>query len=110
MSYRWIGAILIIAGCSSCGFSVAAGKRKEEKLLYQFLHILQFMESELRYRVTPLPELCRMAAGEVTGILHVSVVMVKPWGTGMPSEVISARLAPLPPSRFLMVALPSLKR
>lgn len=71
MSYRWIGAILIIAGCSSCGFSVAAGKRKEEKLLYQFLHILQFMESELRYRVTPLPELCRMAAGEVTGILHV---------------------------------------
>jgi len=71
MNFRWIGAVLIVAACSGCGFSIAAGKRKEEKLLYQLLHLLQFMESELRYRVTPLPELCRMAAGEVTGTLQV---------------------------------------
>jgi len=71
MEFRWIGAILIVAGCSGCGFSIAAGKRKEEKLLCQLLQILQFMEAELRYRLTPLPDLCRMAAGEVKGTLHV---------------------------------------
>ncbi len=71
MNYRWIGATMVIAACTGCGFSVAAGKRKEERLLYQLLHILQFMESELRYRMTPLPDLCRMSAGEVSGILRV---------------------------------------
>src|SRR5437588_11266591 len=35
---------------------------------------------------------------------HASVGMVKPGGTGRPStEVISARLAPLPPSRSFML-------
>jgi len=71
MNYRWIGAILIMSACSGCGFSIAAGKRKEEKLLCQLIHILQFMEAELRYRLTPLPDLCRLAAGEVRGILRV---------------------------------------
>src|SRR2546421_6821751 len=33
--------------------------------------------------------------------------MVKPAGTGRPMLVISARLAPLPPRRFFMSALPS---
>src|ERR1035437_6800074 len=36
-----------------------------------------------------------------------SVLMAKPAGTGKPSRHISARLAPLPPSRFFMLALPS---
>jgi hypothetical protein len=35
---------------------------------------------------------------------------VKPCGTGSPSPVISARLAPLPPRRFFIEAFPSLKR
>jgi stage III sporulation protein AB len=71
MEYRWIGAILIVASCSSCGFVIAAGKRREEKLLFQLLEVLQFMEKELQYRLTALPDLCRMAAGETKGILHV---------------------------------------
>ena len=33
-----------------------------------------------------------------------SVVMVKPWGTGRPMLVISARLAPLPPRSSRMLA------
>ncbi len=71
MEYRWVGAFLIIAACSGCGFSVAAGKRKEERLLYQLLEVLQYMEADLRYRMTPLPDLCRKVAGNVTGILRV---------------------------------------
>src|SRR5215470_11020535 len=33
--------------------------------------------------------------------------MVKPGGTGRPRPAISARFAPLPPSRFFIAALPS---
>ena len=69
MDYKWIGAILIIASCSIYGFSAAAGKRREEQLLWQLLELLQFMERDLQYRLTPLPELCRMAAGKTKGIL-----------------------------------------
>lgn len=71
MEFKWLGALLILTACSGCGFSIAAGKRMEEKLLYQLLQILQFMEAELRYRLTPLPDLCRMAAAEVKGTLRV---------------------------------------
>lgn len=71
MGYKWIGAILIVASCSSCGFAIAAGKRREERLLVQLLGILQFIESELQYRLTPLPELCRLAAEETKGLLQV---------------------------------------
>lgn len=70
MGYKWIGAILIIASCSGCGFAIAAGKRREETLLWQLMGILQFMERELQYHLTPLSELCRMAAGETKGILN----------------------------------------
>lgn len=74
MGYKWIGAILIIASCSGCGFAIAAGKRREEKILFQLVEIIRFMESELRYRLTPLPELCRMTAGETTGILRTAFI------------------------------------
>lgn len=70
MGYKWIGAILIMASCSGCGFAIAAGKRREEQLLYQLIGILQFLEADLQYRLTPLPELCRLAAGETRGILR----------------------------------------
>lgn len=70
MGYKWIGAILIMASCSGCGFAIAAGKRREEQLLYQLIGILQFLEADLQYRLTPLPELCRLAAGETRAILR----------------------------------------
>lgn len=70
MSYKWIGAILVIAGCGGFGFSLAANHRREEAALRQILRMLKFMQCELRYRLTPLPELCRQAAGEVGGQLR----------------------------------------
>src|SRR5688572_14056482 len=39
--------------------------------------------------------------------LHVSVVIVKPGGTGRPMLVMSARFAPFPPSRSFISARPS---
>lgn len=70
MTYKWIGAILVITGCGGFGFSMAANHRREETLLRQLIHVLEFMECELQYRLTPLPELCRQSARETGGILR----------------------------------------
>ena len=71
MGHKWIGALLIIGSCSGCGFAIAAGKRREERPLCHLMGVLQLMEADLQYRLTPLPELCRMAAGDTKGILRV---------------------------------------
>lgn len=67
MNIRWIGAILVIVGCGSAGFSMAAAHRREEVSILQLQRIVKFMQWELKYRLTPLPELCRQAAGEGKG-------------------------------------------
>src|SRR6266550_3838322 len=43
-------------------------------------------------------------------MLHASVVIVNPGGTGSPAFVISATPAPLPPSKSRILALPSLNK
>lgn len=70
MSYKWIGAILVIVGCGGFGISLSLGHRREEESLRQILRMLKYMQCELRYRLTPLPELCRQAAGEARGQLR----------------------------------------
>ena len=70
MNYRWIGAVLVIAGCGGFGFSIAAGYKREESTLRQLIQALNTMEWELSYRLTPLPELCRQAGNEVRGALR----------------------------------------
>lgn len=67
MNLRWIGAILVITACGGFGISVAAGYRREEEALRQLMRIAKFMQWELKYRLTPLPELCRQAAREGRG-------------------------------------------
>ena len=70
MSYKWIGAIMIVLGCGGFGFSLAAAHRREESTLRQLISALDFMECELQYRLTPLPDLCREAAGEQKGCIR----------------------------------------
>lgn len=70
MNIKWIGAILVIAGCGGVGFSIAARHRQTEKQIRQLMAALQYMESDLQYRLTPLPELCRNAGRECSGILR----------------------------------------
>lgn len=67
MIYKYIGAILIVAGCGGCGFSIAAGQLRAENMLRELTRILDFMECELQYRLTPLPELCYQAGQESAG-------------------------------------------
>lgn len=69
MIIKCIGALLIIFACGSVGFYLSASHRKEEEALRQLIRALDFMECELQYRATALPELCRSAAAENHGVI-----------------------------------------
>jgi len=70
MSLKLIGSILIVAACGGFGFKIAANHIKEEKSLRQLIAILDYMECELQYRLTPLPVLCTQAAASSNGALQ----------------------------------------
>ena len=70
MYYKWIGAILIISGCLTTGFSIAAQDKKESALHRQLHSSLGFMRSQLAYQLIPLPQLCRQTSVYSRGILR----------------------------------------
>ena len=57
MSIKIIGAIFIVAACGGFGFQIAS----------TYLRGLDYMECDLQYRLTPLPDLCRQAASQCNG-------------------------------------------
>lgn len=67
---KWLGAAIIISVCSYFGISYANTYRKNENYLRQLISILDFMECELQYRLTPLPNLCKQAAKDGTSAVH----------------------------------------
>lgn len=67
MGIQWIGAVLILVSCGGFGFFIAAILYKDEQMLRQLLNALDFMQCELQYRLTPLPDLCRQASRECHG-------------------------------------------
>lgn len=69
MSLKWIGAILIVCGCGGFGFVMAWNYNRSLSSMRQLLWALDYMESELEFRLTPLPELCRKTALQLSGSL-----------------------------------------
>ena len=67
MSLRIFGAVLIVLGCGGFGAILVRNDRLAEKSLRSLCAGLDFMSSELQYRLTPLPDLCRMAGEELGG-------------------------------------------
>lgn len=67
---RWIGAILVFVCCGYFGFSMAMSYRKEEKTLRQIIAAIDYMECELQYRLTPLPQLLKQAAEQAGGTVR----------------------------------------
>lgn len=67
---KWIGAILVIAGCGGFGFHVANNLRRQEKLLRRLMQILEYMACELEFRQTALPELCRKVSNIADGAVQ----------------------------------------
>ncbi len=49
---------------------IAGAYRLEVKYLKEFMQVMDMMESELQYRLSPLPELCAMAGNICTGGLR----------------------------------------
>ena len=47
MTIRIVGAALLILGCGSVGFQMAAAHMREERILRQLLRLLDYMECEL---------------------------------------------------------------
>lgn len=70
MIAKWTGVALILLGCSAVGFKMANDHRREIKSLRQLIRTLEFMVCELGFRVTPLPQLCRLAAAECGGSIR----------------------------------------
>lgn len=69
MNLKWIGTATILLGCGGFGFKMVLDHRQQTKELQSLLQVLELLRSELRYRLTPLPQLCRMAAETVPGSL-----------------------------------------
>lgn len=60
---------MVVVFCGGyLGFSMVASHKKEEKCLHQIILAIQYMQCELQYRLTPLPELLQQAAKQISGI------------------------------------------
>jgi stage III sporulation protein AB len=70
MYIKIIGAICVVVGCGSVGFFMAYEYRAKMHLLKELISVLEDMASELQYRATPLPQLCRHAVGERKGQIY----------------------------------------
>ena len=69
MNLKLLGAVLIIVSCGGAGYGLALNHRRTESAFRQLISALDYMECELQYHMTPLPELCRQTAGNVSGII-----------------------------------------
>ena len=67
MPVKWIGAMLVVAGCGGFGFMMALYIKREVAALRQLISAVEFMCCELEYRLTPLPELCRKVSDQYSG-------------------------------------------
>ncbi len=70
MMIKWIGAILVVLGCGGVGFAMSLAHRRQERELWQLIGALDYMQCELQYRLTALPDLCRMTAAQCRGRLQ----------------------------------------
>lgn len=70
MYLKLTGAIFILLACGGYGITMAVSHRREVSALHQLVHAMDLMLRELEYRLTPLPELCRVGAEKCRGSLR----------------------------------------
>lgn len=85
---RLVGALLLLGGCGGFGLTMVGHYRREIAMLRQLISLLQEMEWELKYRLTPLPELCGIcAAGSGGQLRELFLSLRKDLESGMFAEV-----------------------
>jgi len=67
MNYQIIGAVCVVSACGGFGFLLAAHHLQHIQLMRQLISALDYMECELQYHSTALPELCRNTALQCRG-------------------------------------------
>lgn len=72
-----IGGILIVIGCSSFGFKMAADHIRQLRSVKQFISVVELLTCELQYRLSPLPNLCDVAISYCNGSLKSFFIYLK---------------------------------
>ena len=62
MLIKWIGALLIVAGCGFFGFYMGWNVNRDASLLRALVAFIDGLSSELSYRMSPLPDALRATA------------------------------------------------
>lgn len=70
MTVRLVGALLLIAGSISAGFSMVSAYKREVRMLQELDHLITDISCSLQYRLTPLPQLLRAEMNTVSGSLR----------------------------------------
>ena len=70
MILKCLGACFIVFGCAGFGIRIASAYKKELSTLKKLISALDYMECELQYRMSALPDLCRQTASECSGVLR----------------------------------------
>lgn len=69
MTVKVLGAVLIILACGGFGLNLAASHKAQERSIKQLMAALEYMECDLRFHLTPLPELCIKAGQNTKGLI-----------------------------------------
>lgn len=86
MNVKLIGAVCVLLGCGGCGFCMATQYNKHIQMLRNLVASLEYMECELQYRNTPLPQLCHQTAEHVNGKIKDVFLML--------ADELDAQIAP----------------
>lgn len=70
MNLKIVGSLFVLISCGGFGFFLCSSQKREEWLLRQLASALDYMLCELRYRLTPLPDLCRQAGQQGKGLIR----------------------------------------
>lgn len=69
MSWRLLGAVMIVVSCGIIGYLSAIRYKQTILTLQQLMNALNIMECELLYRLMPLPELLLKVSQTNTGLI-----------------------------------------
>lgn len=73
---KFVGALLVIAGCGGFGLSLAIQYKKEVEALRQLIKGIDYLICELQYRQPPLAQACRLVGGVCDGSISAAFLQL----------------------------------